>query len=115
MSGHGLRSAGCNIRSRTASLAASNARRACAARPPSLSSELPIAGTAVRRSRRRQAGFAALQRFSALRRSMARRLQSIASDPFQEADVKYGLGWLIGIPIPIIALWFLANQAGCGF
>jgi hypothetical protein len=46
---------------------------------------------------------------------MARRLQSIASDPFQEADVKYGLGWLIGIPIPIIALWFLANQAGCGF
>ena len=28
--------------------------------------------------------------------------------------MKYGLGWLIGIPIPIIALWFLANQAGCG-
>jgi hypothetical protein len=29
--------------------------------------------------------------------------------------VKYGLGWLIGIPLPIIALWFIANQAGCGF
>ncbi len=29
--------------------------------------------------------------------------------------MKYGLGWLIGIPIPIIALWFFANQAGCGF
>jgi hypothetical protein len=28
--------------------------------------------------------------------------------------VKYGLGWLIGIPLPIIALWFIANQAGCG-
>jgi hypothetical protein len=28
--------------------------------------------------------------------------------------VKYGLGWLIGIPLPLIALWFLANQAGCG-
>jgi hypothetical protein len=30
-------------------------------------------------------------------------------------DVKYGLAWLIGIPIPLIAIWFLANQAGCGF
>jgi hypothetical protein len=29
--------------------------------------------------------------------------------------VKYGLAWLIGIPIPLIAIWFLANQAGCGF
>ena len=29
--------------------------------------------------------------------------------------VKYGLGWLIGIPIPILLLWFFANQAGCGF
>jgi len=28
--------------------------------------------------------------------------------------VKYGVGWLIGIPLPIIALWFIANQAGCG-
>jgi hypothetical protein len=28
--------------------------------------------------------------------------------------VKYGLGWLIGIPLPIILVWFLANQAGCG-
>jgi len=29
--------------------------------------------------------------------------------------VKYGLGWLIGIPIPILLIWFFANQAGCGF
>jgi hypothetical protein len=29
--------------------------------------------------------------------------------------MKYGLAWLIGIPIPLILLWFLANQAGCGF
>ncbi len=25
------------------------------------------------------------------------------------------LMWLIGIPIPLILVWFLANQAGCGF
>jgi len=29
--------------------------------------------------------------------------------------MKYGLAWLIGIPIPLILLWFFANQAGCGF
>lgn len=29
--------------------------------------------------------------------------------------MKYGLAWLIGIPIPLILVWFLANQAGCGF
>jgi len=28
--------------------------------------------------------------------------------------MKYGLGWLIGIPLPLIAIWFFANQAGCG-
>jgi hypothetical protein len=31
-----------------------------------------------------------------------------------EAHVKYGLAWLIGIPIPLIVVWFFANQAGCG-
>jgi hypothetical protein len=29
--------------------------------------------------------------------------------------MKYGLAWLVGIPIPLILLWFFANQAGCGF
>lgn len=29
--------------------------------------------------------------------------------------MKYGLAWLIGIPVPIILVWFFANQAGCGF
>jgi hypothetical protein len=28
--------------------------------------------------------------------------------------MKYGLAWLIGIPIPLILLWFFANQVGCG-
>jgi hypothetical protein len=28
--------------------------------------------------------------------------------------VKYGLAWLIGIPVPLILLWFIANQSGCG-
>jgi len=28
--------------------------------------------------------------------------------------VKYGLAWLIGVPIPIVLIWFFANQAGCG-
>jgi hypothetical protein len=60
-------------------------------------------------------GFAAPEGFGASRVGWHAACKSIASYPFQEADVKYGLGWLIGIPIPIIALWFLANQAGCGF
>lgn len=28
--------------------------------------------------------------------------------------MKYGLAWLVGIPLPLIALWFFASQAGCG-
>lgn len=28
--------------------------------------------------------------------------------------VKYGLAWLVGIPIPLIAIWFIASQMGCG-
>jgi len=27
--------------------------------------------------------------------------------------VKYGVAWLLGVPFSLIALWFLANQAGC--
>jgi len=33
---------------------------------------------------------------------------------FQEAFMKYGIAWLLGLPFSIIILWFLANQAGCG-
>jgi hypothetical protein len=29
--------------------------------------------------------------------------------------MKYGIAWLLGVPFSIIALWFLANQMGCGF
>lgn len=29
--------------------------------------------------------------------------------------MKYGLAWLVGIPIPLILLWLVANQMGCGF
>jgi hypothetical protein len=35
------------------------------------------------------------------------------SDPVED-DMKYGFAWLVGIPLPLIALWFFANQAGCG-
>jgi hypothetical protein len=33
----------------------------------------------------------------------------------EELTVKYGIAWLLGVPGSIILLWFLANQAGCGF
>ena len=29
--------------------------------------------------------------------------------------MKYGIAWLLGVPGSLILLWFLANQAGCGF
>jgi hypothetical protein len=29
--------------------------------------------------------------------------------------MKYGVAWLLGVPTSLIVLWFLANQAGCGF
>jgi hypothetical protein len=29
--------------------------------------------------------------------------------------MKYGLAWLVGVPGSIVALWFVANQMGCGF
>jgi hypothetical protein len=28
--------------------------------------------------------------------------------------MKYLLGWLLGLPLGIVVLWFVANQAGCG-
>lgn len=28
--------------------------------------------------------------------------------------MKYGIAWLLGVPFSIIALWFVANQVGCG-
>ena len=29
--------------------------------------------------------------------------------------MKYGVAWLLGVPFPLIVLWFAANQVGCGF
>lgn len=28
--------------------------------------------------------------------------------------MKYGIAWLLGVPVSIIGLWFIANQMGCG-
>jgi hypothetical protein len=28
--------------------------------------------------------------------------------------MKYGVAWLLGVPTSLIALWFVANQMGCG-
>lgn len=28
--------------------------------------------------------------------------------------MKYGVAWLLGVPFSLIAVWFLANQVGCG-
>lgn len=28
--------------------------------------------------------------------------------------MKYGIAWVIGIPLPLIAIWFIAIQMGCG-
>jgi hypothetical protein len=30
-------------------------------------------------------------------------------------EMKYGVAWLLGVPVSIIALWFVVNQMGCGF
>jgi hypothetical protein len=32
----------------------------------------------------------------------------------RRAEMKYGVAWLLGVPVSIIALWFVANQMGCG-
>lgn len=29
--------------------------------------------------------------------------------------MKYGVAWLLGLPVSVIAVWFFANQMGCGF
>jgi hypothetical protein len=29
--------------------------------------------------------------------------------------MKYGVAWLLGVPFSLVALWFVANQMGCGF
>jgi hypothetical protein len=29
--------------------------------------------------------------------------------------MKYLAAWFIGVPFSLIALWFMANQVGCGF
>ena len=29
--------------------------------------------------------------------------------------MKYGVAWFLGVPVSLIALWFVANQMGCGF
>lgn len=34
--------------------------------------------------------------------------------PEKEPSMKYGIAWLLGVPVSIIALWFVANQMGCG-
>jgi hypothetical protein len=28
--------------------------------------------------------------------------------------MKYFGAWLLGVPVSLIAMWFVANQAGCG-
>jgi hypothetical protein len=32
----------------------------------------------------------------------------------KERVMKYGVAWLLGVPVSLIALWFVANQMGCG-
>ena len=29
-------------------------------------------------------------------------------------EMKYGVAWLLGVPVSVIGLWFIANQMGCG-
>ena len=28
--------------------------------------------------------------------------------------MKYGVAWLLGVPISLVAVWFVLNQVGCG-
>jgi hypothetical protein len=32
----------------------------------------------------------------------------------REWVMKYGVAWLLGVPVSLIALWFVVNQMGCG-
>lgn len=41
-------------------------------------------------------------------------LLTTANLQLKEDDMKYGLAWMVGIPLPLIALWFLVNHSGCG-
>ena len=43
---------------------------------------------------------------------MSRR--SAMSNHALEAVMKYGVAWLLGVPMSLILLWFAANQMGCG-
>jgi hypothetical protein len=38
----------------------------------------------------------------------------LGAEPPKERVMKYGVAWLLGVPVSIIALWFVANQMGCG-
>lgn len=29
--------------------------------------------------------------------------------------MKYGIAWLLGVPVSLIALWMVVNMMGCGF
>ena len=33
----------------------------------------------------------------------------------EEGAIGYIAAWLLGVPVSIIGLWFIANQMGCGF
>jgi hypothetical protein len=35
--------------------------------------------------------------------------------PEEITNMKYGVAWLLGVPVSLIALWFVVNQMGCGF
>ena len=42
--------------------------------------------------------------------------QPMTDSLFEEEDnMKYGVAWLLGVPVSIIALWFVVSQVGCGF
>jgi hypothetical protein len=42
-------------------------------------------------------------------------MQVAEEKPEEITIMKYGAAWLLGVPVSIIALWFVANQMGCGF
>jgi hypothetical protein len=31
----------------------------------------------------------------------------------ERSSMRYIVAWLLGVPFSLIAIWFLANQAGC--
>jgi hypothetical protein len=42
-------------------------------------------------------------------------MQVAEGDVREITIMKYGVAWLLGVPVSIIALWFVVNQMGCGF